>query len=72
MELNSLLEIIVLIAIILEIYALFRHAQLEHKVNAHMELLDEHMMQLTKHIDQTKTNLDRTNKYLETKIKFEE
>jgi len=50
MELSALLEIIVLIAIIVEIYSLTRHAKLEHKVDEHMELLDRHMKQLDDHI----------------------
>ena len=64
MEFNLILEIVVLIAIIVESYALFRHAQLEHKVKAHMALLDAHMKQLNEYIDQTNANLDLTNKNL--------
>lgn len=72
MELNALLEIVVLVVILAEIYALFRHAQLEHKVNEHMELLDEHIKQLEEHIDQANANLERTNQYFRTRIRFEE
>ena len=50
MELSSLLEIIVLAAIVTEIYSLARHAKLEHKIEEHMELLDEHMKRLDDHI----------------------
>ena len=58
MELNSLLEIIVLIAIIVEIYSLARHAKLEHKVDERMELLDESMKRLDERIARLNRHLD--------------
>jgi predicted Holliday junction resolvase-like endonuclease len=50
MEFSMVLELIVLILIIIEIYSLVRHAQLEHRVEEHMTELDEHIRQLDKHI----------------------
>jgi hypothetical protein len=52
MEINMLLEIIVLIFIIIEIYSLVRHTKLEHRVEEHMELLDEHIKHLDEHVKQ--------------------
>lgn len=45
-----MLEIIVLAAIVIEIYSLTRHAKLEHKIEERMELLDVHMKRLDDHI----------------------
>jgi len=50
MELTTVLELIVLIFIILEIYSLIRHARLEHNVEEHMIVLDEHIRRLDEHI----------------------
>lgn len=59
MEISSLLEIIVLIAIVLEIFALIRHAQsekhartlLENKMEELMKKLDEHITRLEKYVN---------------------
>ena len=50
MELNSLLELTVLLFILIEIYSLVRHSKLDHSVEEHMESLDDHIRQLNKHI----------------------
>ena len=49
-ELKDFLEIIVLIAIAVEIYTLSHHAKLEHKIDQHLDILDKHMKQLDEHI----------------------
>lgn len=61
MELNSLLEIIVLIAIIVELYSLTRHAKLEQKLDEHIKLLDEHMKRLDEHITRLDRHLDSSH-----------
>ena len=61
MEINMLLEIIVLILIIIEIYSLMRHTKLEHKVEEHMELLDKHMKQLDEHCVMLIGNLEKAD-----------
>ncbi len=49
-DFRELLEIIVLIAIAVEVYVLERHARLERKIDQHIDLLDRHMKQLDEHI----------------------
>jgi len=61
MELNMLLEIIVLIFIIIEIYALLRHSRLEHRVEEHMEVLDAHIRKLDAHVLRVDSHLNTQN-----------
>ena len=56
-----LLEIIVLIFIIIEIYSLIRHSRLEHKVEEHMELLDAHIRTLDERLLRLNNHLNTDN-----------
>ena len=56
-----LLEIIVLIFIIIEIYALLRHSRLEHRVEEHMEVLDTHIRKLNAHLLMLDSHLSTQN-----------
>ena len=60
MEIN-LLEIIVLIFIIIEIYALLRQSRLEHRVEEHMEVLDTHIRKLDAHLLMLDSHLSTQN-----------
>jgi len=60
MELNLILEIIVIIFIMIEIYSLAHHAKLEHEVINHIKKLDEQIVILNKHLESN--YLEPTNK----------
>ena len=61
MDFNFWLEIIVLIAIIIEIYSLARHAKLEHRVIEHINQMDERMNQLDEDISVLNKLFDSSN-----------
>lgn len=63
MEWVSFLDIIVLTAIIIEIYSLSRHTKLARKVDEHIELLDKHINELDENIARLDRHLDSNHSF---------
>jgi len=73
MEFGEILEIVVLAAIAIELFALYSHSKLDHRIDEHliedgeklaksesiMNLLDQHMSRLDEHMVRTDERLSK-------------
>jgi len=79
MNLNGYLEIFVLVAISIELYALYNHTKLDRRMDKHIKnnnmrleesermirLLDEHIIKLNKHISRLDNRLDKMDERID-------
>ena len=83
MEFTEILEILVLTAIVIELFSLYNHHKLDNRIDAHLlesnecisksnettRILDEHMIRFDEHINKINEHMSRVDEHM---VRFDE